>query len=215
MSNRINYENLIIGQVDQTTKIEGNNIHNFNKTRSCQTKWCKIEFLLVAMQFALAVGLIAIGLFLQTVSSSILLRDASYWTGIPLLLASLCGIFYCITETAKFKHTVKSCLAKFLSTSTSFLCSLATIVASVYSGLHGGRIAKYKGCVLIKNTCICNYPQNSYEYENVTGCDVIITSVKDYLILESALNALASCVCLWICGLIWKRRYGNFNSGPI
>ena len=94
------------------------------------------------------------------------------------------------------------------------------MVAAVFPGLHGHRIVQYSRCDLngTNFTCTCIKPwydgyAREFKYNEVDSCVTVMTSVKDYLILQCALNAIASGVCLWFVMLLWKKRYEDFHSG--
>ena len=65
--------------------------------------------------------------------------------------------------------------------------------------------------------CLCKEFQGPnatiYIFEAVDRCETVITSIKDYLILQSSLNCIASGVCFWFVALLWRSRYGQFHSG--
>lgn len=100
-----------------------------------------------------------------------------------------------------------------LSASCVFLC----MIGSVFPGIHGSRISHFLHCNTTHLTCYCSKSGEPsaqvYVYEQVGSCSVLQTSVKDYLILECALNAIASGVCLWFVTLLWKSKYSDYYSG--
>lgn len=101
----------------------------------------------------------------------------------------------------------------------SSACIFVCMVAAVFPGIHGSRIAHFFYCDMSAEEakCLCANSREAtarvYIYEQVRSCDVVITSIKDYLILQCALNAIASGVCMWFVTLLWKSRYQDFHSG--
>ena len=92
------------------------------------------------------------------------------------------------------------------------------MIGSVFPGIHGSRISSYAECsVRLGRHCQCvlslDPSAKVYEYRDVRTCDLVKTSVKDYLILQCALNAIASGVCFWVVTLLWKSRYQDLYSG--
>lgn len=124
----------------------------------------------------------------------------------------------------------------------SCVCILVCIVAAIFSGFHGNIIATYDSCLFSKETdvsnsnnittvrpstrtrCACHVTGTNqsngalivtavHVYDSVATCDVIMTSIKDYLILQCAFNTVAAGVSLWFARLVWKvkshRRYSS------
>ena len=92
------------------------------------------------------------------------------------------------------------------------------MIAAAFTGIHGNKIPTYDQCQLtLEGDCLCKEADGALVrtkvYQDIRDCDVLITSVKDYLILQCALNAIASGVCFWFVILLWKARYQNFYSG--
>ena len=91
------------------------------------------------------------------------------------------------------------------------------MIGSVFPGIHGSRISSFYHCNTTDLTCYCSKTDDPsatvYVYLEVGSCSVLQTSVKDYLILECALNAIASGVCLWFIKLLWKSKYSDYYSG--
>ena len=117
-----------------------------------------------------------------------------------------CGINY-ITEVFYFQ-------ALFFTLSAG--CTVLCMTAGVFCAIHTSRIASFIECQSIASTCICvasNSPRARIHLYEVTDCDVLRTSVKEYLILQSALNVIASVVCFALVVIIWKSRYEGFHSG--
>ncbi len=90
------------------------------------------------------------------------------------------------------------------------------MIGSVFTGIHGNRISSAT-CNTTGIHCQCGYSADPmarvFVYEDVYSCDLVVTSIKDYLILQCALNAIASGVCFWFVTLLWKSRYQDFYSG--
>ena len=106
------------------------------------------------------------------------------------------------------------CICFVLSTCCVFLC----MIASVFPGIHGSRISSFADCTVVNGSCQCvktleDPHATVYRYLHVISCDMVITSIKDYFILQCALNAIASGVCFWFVTLLWKSRYQAFYSG--
>ena len=93
------------------------------------------------------------------------------------------------------------------------------MVAAVFAGIHGNRIASFLHCGHSKEGQFCECVQTDnlharvYHYQQLSSCDMIFNSVKDYLILQCALSSIASGVCIWFNTLLWKARYQDFYSG--
>ena len=84
--------------------------------------------------------------------------------------------------------------------------------------MHGNRISRFLDCYVTADYCACSTlpdarstdaENQSYRYINVLSCDTVVTSIKDYFILQCALNSIASGVCLWFVSLLWKSRYAH------
>ncbi len=90
------------------------------------------------------------------------------------------------------------------------------MIGSVFAGIHGNRISSAI-CNTTGITCRCGFSTDSlarvFIYEDVGTCDFVVTTIKDYFILQCALNAIASGVCFWFVTLLWKSRYQDFYSG--
>ena len=112
-------------------------------------------------------------------------------------------------------HFFFQCVCFTLSSACVFVC----MIGSVFPGIHGSRISSYVGDCTLKASrhcqCVLSLDPSAkvYEYRDVKSCDLVKTSVKDYLILQCALNAIASGVCFWFVTLLWKSRYQDFYSG--
>ena len=92
------------------------------------------------------------------------------------------------------------------------------MVASVFPGFLGSKIAKLVNCSMTDTRCVCaesNDPKATvYTYKDIDSCETLIASVKDYLILQCSLNCIASGVCFWFVTLLWKSRYqDDFQPG--
>ena len=46
----------------------------------------------------------------------------------------------------------------------------------------------------------------TFTYDKVDRCDVIMTSIKDYLILQCAFNTIAAGVSIWFVVLLWNAK---------
>ena len=70
---------------------------------------------------------------------------------------------------------------------------------------------------MTETRCLCKESPDPdatiHTFEAVDRCETVITSIKDYLILQSSLNCIASGVCFWFVALLWRSRYGQFHSG--
>ena len=114
-----------------------------------------------------------------------------------------------VLQVYLFFHQVVCVL---FSCSCVFIC----MIAAVFAGIHGSRIARFQGCSRNGTDCVCMStvpPTHTYTYQDLGSCDLVKTSIKDYLILQCALNAIASGVCFWFVALLWKSRYEDFHSG--
>ncbi len=104
-----------------------------------------------------------------------------------------------------------SCIA--LSTTCIFVC----MIAGVFPGILGNKIASFRECNMTETRCQCAQSRDPkariYIYEDIDSCETVITSVKDFLILQCSLNCIASGVCLWFVALLWRARYQDFYSG--
>ena len=95
------------------------------------------------------------------------------------------------------------------------------MVGSVFTGIHGNRISTFVQCSLSPSsgscTCLRSLDPGTvpdvYTLHGGDTCAVVVTSIKDILILQCALNAIASGVCFWFITLLWKSRYHEFYSG--
>ena len=96
-------------------------------------------------------------------------------------------------------------------------CILLNMIAGVFPGIHGNRISSFAECHMTDTRCLCtespNLKARLHIYEDISSCETVITSVKDYLILQCSLNSIASGVCFWFVTLLWKNSYGKFHSG--
>ena len=105
------------------------------------------------------------------------------------------------------------CACFILSTSCIFLC----MIAGVFPGILGNKIASFTDCNMTDTRCLCAESRDPsariYIYEQIDSCESVITSVKDFLILQCSLNCIASGVCFWFVTLLWKSRYQDFYAG--
>ena len=91
------------------------------------------------------------------------------------------------------------------------------MVGSVFPGIHGSRISAFTKCNDTGSSCLCSNEEDptnrQFQYDDIQECHVVITSIKDFFILQCALNSIASGVCFWFVTLLWKAKYQKFHSG--
>ncbi|XP_013404122.1 uncharacterized protein LOC106169229 isoform X2 [Lingula anatina] len=189
---------------------------------SCEMHCCRIHILLTTMQLCLGSTIIGLGAFMGVAIPSLHTRETPYWAGIPLFLAGVFGaIFFCVAENRYYysgscKLFVIKAVVFTLSAISVFVC----IVASIFPGIHGRRIAQYTGdCVRTNEICYCHLGDDNgmvrvYAYPHLLDCrPETFTSIKDNLILQCALNAIGCGVSIWLVVLLWQSRYQNYPSG--
>ncbi|CAH1782945.1 unnamed protein product [Owenia fusiformis] len=189
------------------------------KRENFEMKCCKIKVLLVTMQLCVGIVITALSFYLQTLSSSMKIRETPYWAGLPLLVAGIVGIYFCATDIAAYAGSTKAFIVKSTCFLLSFCCLFVCMVSSVFCGIPANMIASFNECTnigtnsTITQTCRCEQDTKTYDFNEVESCDVVMTSIKDYLILLCALNSIGSGVSMWFVGLLWKSRYRDFHSG--
>ena len=91
------------------------------------------------------------------------------------------------------------------------------MIAGVFPGILGSKIASFAECNMTDTRCLCSESDSPrariYIYEQIDSCETVITSVKDFLILQCSLNCIASGVCFWFVTLLWKSRYQDVYAG--
>ncbi|ELU09876.1 hypothetical protein CAPTEDRAFT_37582, partial [Capitella teleta] len=184
---------------------------------------CRIHVLLVVMQSCLGLVVTALGVYMRTLTSTLVLRECPFWAGAPVstlnyaspLVQMFIGYPSCTEPfSADFFPSQATCFV--LASICVFIC----MVAAVFAGSHGSRISAFHHCTHNSSMAQCQCSHSTeplapiYIYDDIArSCDVIITSVKDYLILQCAFNSIGSGVCLWFVTLLWKSRYQDFHSG--
>lgn len=183
---------------------------------NCCMRCCHVHVLLVVTQLLLGGAITALAFYMETLAVTIALRDCPYWAGIPLLTAGILGVYFCATNFTPYSSTMKAFTVKAMCFTVSSGCTLLCMIACVFCAIHTARITSFMQCESAASTCYCvtsNSPQARLHLYEVTDCEVLRTSVKNYLILLSAFNFLASIVSFWFIALLWKARYGGFHSG--
>ncbi|XP_064631982.1 sarcospan-like isoform X2 [Lineus longissimus] len=187
-----------------------------------ELRCCRINVLLVTMQTFLGITITALGFYMRTLTLSLQYYECPFWAGIPLSLTGTIGMYLCATDFKAYTGSTKMMVVKAVCFTLSAICMFVAIVAAVFVGIHGHRIASYDECKWYNNskntsTCECTIDKldpdaRIYIYEGVRRCNLIFSSIKDYLILECALTSVASGVSVWFVILLWKSRYQKFSG---
>ncbi|XP_074646232.1 sarcospan-like [Tubulanus polymorphus] len=185
-----------------------------------ELRCCRITVLLVIMQTFLGIIITALGFYLRRLTLSIPLIETPFWAGIPLSLAGAIGMYLCAYDFKVYTGKKRIYSIKAVCAVISSTCVVACLVGSVFTGIHGHRIAAYTICDRLNSSCICSLqePEPSvnrrmFVYEGMKRCTLVFSSLKDYLILQCALNTVASGVSLWFVLLLWRSRYRPFYGG--
>ncbi|KAG8535016.1 hypothetical protein GDO81_029681, partial [Engystomops pustulosus] len=114
-----------------------------------------------------------------------------------------------------------SCLFSFLFQLLYFLLSALSLIICVlavaFAAHHYTKITKYN-CKMVEESCQCTLDPSdplsrTFQYQNVSDCDAVTTTIKLFVLLQMSLNLLQALVCLAACFIMWKHRYQVFYAG--
>ncbi|XP_019633646.1 PREDICTED: sarcospan-like isoform X1 [Branchiostoma belcheri] len=176
---------------------------------------CRLYFFLTIFQLLVGAGVIVLCVFISEIYSD-MSRDVPYWSGIPLVIAALVGIYSCIFSRNKFESTWHFGVRIFFWILT-FFCCIACVVAATFAGLHGTSIVDYVECLSLDSSCQCTKSFDSsarvFMYIDMTDCNLVFEKLKVLLFISCGVNAFGALVCFLILVMMWKRNYQRFYTG--
>ncbi|XP_074758454.1 sarcospan isoform X1 [Athene noctua] len=178
---------------------------------------CRFPLLFALLQLTLGISVTVLGFLMAGISSSLLVRDTPYWSGIIVCVGSLVAfVMLCISyqpdEKTCVQFTVK--LMYFL---LSALGLVACVLAVAFAAHHYLQMTKFT-CNTILKSCQCQLDtadplSRTFIYEDAADCDSLTSMLNLYLLLQMVLNLIAALVCLSACFVMWKHRYQVFYVG--
>ncbi|XP_077987252.1 sarcospan-like [Glandiceps talaboti] len=192
------------------------------KHRKYHLRCCSLPVCLVMLQILLGATIAIFGFVMVNISPSLKIRDTPYWSGIPLVLTGLVGLYFCATSLEAYSGSVKAFLVKATCLVLSTSCIFIALSASAFTGIHGAAIISFQDrCEHMKSIdrCQCTKEHESsdlarlYIYEDTRDCANFLANLKTYLFFQCALNAIGGFACFCVVIMIWKLRYMEFYSG--
>ncbi|XP_006819310.1 sarcospan-like [Saccoglossus kowalevskii] len=191
------------------------------KHKKYHLQCCTLPVCLVMLQVLLGATVTVFGFVMLNISPSLKVRDTPYWSGIPLIITGIIGLYFCATTLEAYSGSIKAFLVKASCFVTSAICIFIALTASAFTGIHGATIISFQDrCQHLNNQiCQCSKIQDMtglarvYIYEDTMDCENFLANLKTYLFFQCALNAIGGFTCFCVVIMLWKLRYMEFYSG--
>ncbi|XP_055867530.1 uncharacterized protein LOC129922988 isoform X2 [Biomphalaria glabrata] len=170
-----------------------------------------------SMLILLGALITGVSAYVHIIIPAIRMREKPLWAGVPLLLAGLSSVFFCVKgkkdEEVSLSLVVVKTACSILSAISIFLC----VTAAVFCGIHIGHLFTYAYCEHVDNGCLCHHSQDqsarTFLYSPVEDCHFVYLHVKIFIIASGSLCVVGSLVAFSFVIHIWKSRYGNIAGG--
>ncbi|KAK0069327.1 sarcospan [Biomphalaria pfeifferi] len=178
---------------------------------------CGVRVFLIILQILLGALITGLSAYVHIIIPAIRMREKPLWAGVPLLLAGLSSVFFCVKgkkdEEVSLSLVVVKTACSILSAISIFLC----VTAAVFCGIHIGHLFSYAYCEHVDNGCLCHHSQDqsarTFLYSPVEDCHFVYLHVKIFIIASGSLCVVGSLVAFSFVIHIWKSRYGNIAGG--
>ncbi|XP_059172137.1 sarcospan-like [Physella acuta] len=177
---------------------------------------CGIRVILVILQICLGCSITALVTYLHLFVPAVRMREKPFWAGVPLLLAGLSGIFFCVRERKSEDVSVTLFVIKTACSIFAAISIFVCVTAAVFCGINAGQLFIYDSCQFLDNGCLCFYTPDAasrtFLYTPVEDCSSFLCHLKIFLLVTGSLCAAGSLAAFSFVISIWKSRYSAITT---